>query len=50
MIYGRPFQGGFMTLLPVLLQEQPDVVLLIERALISWSLARGGHEDLRDSG
>jgi hypothetical protein len=36
----------------VLLQEQPDVVLLLEGALVSWSLAldgRGGHEDLRGS-
>jgi hypothetical protein len=33
----------------MLLQEQPDVVLLLEGALVSWSLAideRGGHEDL----
>jgi hypothetical protein len=40
------------TLPPVLLQEQPVVVLLLERALVSWSLAmdeRGGHEDLRGS-
>jgi hypothetical protein len=38
-----------MTLSPVLLQEQPAVVLLLERPLVSWSLAideRGGHEDL----
>jgi hypothetical protein len=38
-----------MTLPPVLLQEQPAVVLLLDRTLISWSLAideRGGHEDL----
>jgi hypothetical protein len=37
----------------VLLQEQPAVVLLLERALVSWSVAmdeRGGHEDLRGSG
>jgi hypothetical protein len=35
------------------LQEQPDVVLLLEGALVSWSLAideRGGHGDLRGSG
>jgi hypothetical protein len=41
-----------MTLPPVLLQEQPAVVLLLERVLVSWSLAmdeRSGHEDLRDS-
>jgi hypothetical protein len=33
----------------VLLQEQPDVVLLLERALVYWSLAideRSGHKDL----
>jgi hypothetical protein len=38
-----------MTLPPVLLQEQPIVVLLLERALVSWSLAmdeHSGHEDL----
>jgi hypothetical protein len=38
-----------MTLPPVLLQEQPVVVLFLERALVSWSLAmdeHGGHEDL----
>jgi hypothetical protein len=36
----------------VLLQEQPVVVLLLNRALTTWSLAmdeRGGHEDLRGS-
>jgi hypothetical protein len=34
------------------LQEQPSMVLLLEGALISWSLSideRGGHEDLRGS-
>jgi hypothetical protein len=39
-----------MTLPPVPLQEQPTVVLLLEGALVSWSLTmdeRGGHEDLR---
>jgi hypothetical protein len=38
-----------MTLSPVLLQEQPAVVLLLERDLVSWSLGmdeRGEHEDL----
>jgi hypothetical protein len=42
-----------MTLPPEPLQEQPDVVLLLEGALVSWSLAmdeRGGHEDLCGSG
>jgi hypothetical protein len=42
-----------MTLPLVPLQEQPAVVLLLEGALVSWSLAmdkRGGHEDLRGSG
>jgi hypothetical protein len=41
-----------MTLPPVPLQEQLVVVLLLEGALVSWSLAMdecGGHEDLRDS-
>jgi hypothetical protein len=35
------------------LQEQPAVVLLLEEALVSWSLALGerdGHDDLRGSG
>jgi hypothetical protein len=39
-----------MTLPPVLLQEQSAVVLLLERALVSLSLAmdeHDGHEDLR---
>jgi hypothetical protein len=43
---------GFTTLPLVLLQEQPTVVLLFERDLVS-PLAMdecGGHEDLRDSG
>jgi hypothetical protein len=46
-------RSGFVTLPPVLLQEQPTVVLLLEGALVSWSLdmdERGGHEDLRSSG
>jgi hypothetical protein len=46
-------RSGFMTLPPVLLQEQPVVVLLLERALVTWSLAMdecGGHKDLRSSG
>jgi hypothetical protein len=46
-------QSGFTTLSPVLLQEQPDVILLLEGALVSWSLAmyeRGEHGDLRSSG
>jgi hypothetical protein len=41
-----------VTLPPVLLQEQPVVVLLLEGGLVSWSLAmdkHGGHEDLRGS-
>jgi hypothetical protein len=46
-------RSNFTTHLPVLLQEQSAVVLLLERVLVSWSLAmdeRGGHEDLRGSG
>jgi hypothetical protein len=42
-----------MTLLPMLLHEQSTVVLLLERALVAWSLdidKRGGHKDLRGSG
>jgi hypothetical protein len=43
-------QSGFATLSTMLLLEQPAVVLLLERVLVSWSLTmneRGGHEDLR---
>jgi hypothetical protein len=36
-------RSGFTTLPPVLLQEQPAVVLCMERALVSWLLARDGH-------
>jgi hypothetical protein len=39
-------RSGFTTLTPVLLQEQPTVILLLGRDLASWSLAideRGGH-------
>jgi hypothetical protein len=46
-------QSGFATLPSVLLQEQPAVVLLLERTLVSWSLAmdeRGVYEELRGSG
>jgi hypothetical protein len=42
-----------MTLSLVLLQEHPDVLLLLERPLASWSLAmdeHGGYEDLHGSG
>jgi hypothetical protein len=48
----RKYRSGFTTLPPVPLQEQPAVVLLLKRALVSWSLAmdeRGGHQDLRGS-
>jgi hypothetical protein len=41
-----------MTLPLVPLQEQPAVVLLLGRDLVSWSLTideHGGHEDLHDS-
>jgi hypothetical protein len=46
-------QNDFTTLTPVLLQEHSTVVLLLKRALVSWSLAmdeRGGHENLCGSG
>jgi hypothetical protein len=46
-------RSGFAILPLVLLQEQPVVVLLLEGALVSWSLAMdecGGHEDLPGSG
>jgi hypothetical protein len=53
LIHGTSiYQSGFTTLPSVLLQEQPDVVLLLERVLISWSLAIdecGAHKDLRGS-
>jgi hypothetical protein len=42
-----------MTLPLMPLQEQPAVVLLLEKTLVSWSLAmneQGEHEDLRSSG
>jgi hypothetical protein len=41
-----------MILLPVLPHEQSAVILLLERALVSWSLAMDKHdeyEDLRSS-
>jgi hypothetical protein len=46
-------QSDFMTLPPVLLQELPAVVLLLERSLVSWSLVmdeHGENKNLRDSG
>jgi hypothetical protein len=45
-------RSSFTTLPPVLPQEQPAVVLLLEMALVSWSLAmdeHGEHPDLRGS-
>jgi hypothetical protein len=42
-------RSGFATLPPMLPQEQPTVVLLLERALVSRSLSMDeldGHEDL----
>jgi hypothetical protein len=45
-------QSGFTIFPPVLLQEQPVVVLLLEEALVSWSLAIDEHiehKDLRGS-
>jgi hypothetical protein len=48
-VWSAKCRSDFTTLPPVLLQEQPTMVLLLERALVSWSLAmdeRGGHEDL----
>jgi hypothetical protein len=35
----RNYRSGFAILSPVLLQKQADVVLLLERALVFWSLA-----------
>jgi hypothetical protein len=47
------YRTGFTTLSPVLLHEQSIVLLLLERILVSWSLAideHGRHKDLRRSG
>jgi hypothetical protein len=47
------YRSGFVTLPPMLLQEQPAVIFLLERGLVSWSLAmdeHGGHQDLCGSG
>jgi hypothetical protein len=47
------YRSGFTTLPPVLLQEQPVVVLLLEMNLVPWLLAideHGGHKDLHGSG
>jgi hypothetical protein len=47
------YRSGFTTLPPMLLHEQPTVVLLLERAFVSWSLAmdeHGEHEDFCGSG
>jgi hypothetical protein len=53
MIFQHSFtclcRSSFTTFSPVLLQEQSTVVLLLERALISWSLAideRDEHKNL----
>jgi hypothetical protein len=42
------YQNSFMTLSSVLLQEQSDVVLLLERALVSWSSAIDECDEYRD--
>jgi hypothetical protein len=50
---GLSCRSGFTTLPPMLLQEQPVVLLLLERGSVSWSLAMdecSGHQDLRGSG
>jgi hypothetical protein len=47
------YRSGFVTLPPVPLQEQLDVVLLLEGVFVSWSLAmdeHDGYEDLHGSG
>jgi hypothetical protein len=46
-------RSDFTTLPPVLLQEQPVMVLLLESTLVSWSSAideHGEDKDLRDLG
>jgi hypothetical protein len=46
-------RSSFVTFSSVLLHEQSAVVLLLDEALVSWSLTideRGGYEDLRGSG
>jgi hypothetical protein len=45
-------RNDFTTLLSVVLQEQPAMILLLERVLISWSSAideRSEHKNLRGS-
>jgi hypothetical protein len=52
-LFGQGCRSGFTTLPSVPLQEQPVVVLLLERAAVSWSLAmdeHDGHKDLCGSG
>jgi hypothetical protein len=47
------YRSDFTTLPPALLPEQPIVVLCLERAFVSWFLARDGHGEhsgLRGSG
>jgi hypothetical protein len=44
---------GFTTLPSMMLQEQPAMVLLLERGLVSWLLAideHDKHQDLHGSG
>jgi hypothetical protein len=41
-------QSGFATLSSVLLPEQPVVVLLLERALVSWSSSMDEHGEQED--
>jgi hypothetical protein len=46
------YQSGFRTFSTELLHKQSVVVSLLERVLVSWSLAmdeHGGHKDLRGS-
>jgi hypothetical protein len=41
-------QSGFVTLPPVLVLEQPIVVLLLDRVLVSWSSAIDEHNEQED--
>jgi hypothetical protein len=42
----RRYRSDFTTLSSMMLQEQPAVVFLLKRALVSWSLGMDKHEDL----
>jgi hypothetical protein len=47
-LLGGGCRSCFMTLPPMALQEQSAMVLLLERVLVSWSLAIDEHSGLKD--